>query len=67
MAELYAAQIFNNRAGKPRPVLYGAVTFGHEWKFIRFIDKQAEVDTSIFYLNQLDQILGIMQYIGDNA
>jgi hypothetical protein len=67
VAELYAAQIFNNRAGKPRPILYGAVTFGHEWKFIRFMDKEAQVDTSIFYLNQLDQILGIMQYIVDNA
>jgi hypothetical protein len=67
VAELYAAQIFNERAGKPRPILYGAVTFGHEWKFIRFIGKEAEVDTSTFYLNQLDQILGIMQYIVDNA
>ena len=67
VAELYAAQIFNNRAGKPRPVLYGAVTFGHEWKFIRFIGNEAEVDTSTFYLNQLDEILGIMQYIVDNA
>ena len=67
VAELYAAQIFNERSGKPRPILYGAVTFGHEWKFIRFIGKEAEVDTSTFYLNQLDQILGIMQYIVDNA
>jgi hypothetical protein len=67
VAELYAAQIFNNRAGKSRPILYGAVTFGHEWKFIRFMDSDAQVDTSVFYLNQLDQILGIMQYIVDNA
>ena len=67
VAELYAAQIFNARVGKSRPILYGAVTFGHEWKFIRFIDKEAQVDTSVFYLNQLDQILGIMQYIVDNA
>lgn len=67
VAEMYAAQIFNHRVGKSRPVLYGAVTFGHEWKFIRFIDKYAEVDTSVFYLNQVDEILGIMQYIVDNA
>ncbi len=67
VAELYAAQIFNERAGKLHPVLYGAVTFGHEWKFIRFIGNTAEVDTSIFFLIQLDQILGIMQYIVDNA
>jgi hypothetical protein len=67
VAELYAAQIFNNRVSKPRPILYGAVTFGHEWKFIRFIGSEAQVDTSVFYLNQLGQILGIMQYIVDNA
>ena len=67
VAELYAAQIFNDRVGKPRPILYGAVTFGHEWKFIRFIGKEAQVDTNVFYLNQLPQILGIMQYIVDNA
>ena len=67
VAELYAAQIFNNRAGKSRPILYGAVTFGHEWKFIRFIGNEAQVDTSVFYLNQLGEILGIMQYIVDNA
>ena len=67
VAELYAAQIFNDRVGKSRPILYGAVTFGHEWKFIRFIGKEAEVDTNVFYLNQLPQILGIMQYIVDNA
>jgi hypothetical protein len=67
VAELYAAQIFNARVNKIRPVLYGAVTFGHEWKFIRFIGTEAEVDTSTFYLNQIDHVLGIMQYIVDNA
>lgn len=67
VAELYAAQIFNERASNIRPVLYGAVTFGHEWKFIRFKNKVADVDTSIFYLNQVNHILGIMQYIVDHA
>ena len=67
IAEMYAAQIFNDRAGKPRPVIYGAVTYGQVWKFIRLIKNDAEVDTQIFFLNQLPEILGIMQYIVDNA
>ena len=67
IAEMYAAQIFNDRAGKPRPIIYGAVTYGQVWKFIRLIKNDAEVDTQIFFLNQLPEILGIMQYIVDNA
>jgi hypothetical protein len=67
VAEMYAAHIFNERAGKNIPTIYGAVTFGLAWKFIRFRNKKAEVDTNVYFLNQLDQILGIMQYIVDNA
>jgi hypothetical protein len=67
IAEMYAAQIFNDRAGKPRPVIYGAVTYGQVWKFIRLIKNDADVDTQIFFLNQLPEILGIMQYIVDHA
>lgn len=67
IAEMYAAQIFNDRAGKPRPIIYGAVTYGQVWKFIRLIKNDANVDSQIFFLNQLPEILGIMQYIVDNA
>jgi hypothetical protein len=67
VAEMYAAHIFNERSDKKYPVIYGAVTYGLAWKFIRLSNKSAEVDTTVYFLNQLDHILGIMQYIVDNA
>ena len=67
IAEMYAAQIFNAKKGIEKPIMYGAVTFGLEWKFIQLVDHLATVDTSVFYLIQLSQILGTMQYIVDNA
>jgi hypothetical protein len=63
IAELYAADIFNKRKSKNLPVLYGAVTFGFQWQFIRFENMKAEVDNTIYYLNDLPKILGILQHI----
>jgi hypothetical protein len=63
IAEMYAAQLFNARKGKIMPVIYGAVTFGMEWKFIALVEQKVVIDRSVFYLNQLPQILGVLQYI----
>jgi hypothetical protein len=65
IAELYAADIFNERHGKKLPTLFGATTFGLQWQFIRYSNKFAEVDSTVYYINQLPQILGILQYIVD--
>jgi hypothetical protein len=67
IAEMYAAQIFNQKQGRLTPIIYGAVTLGLEWKFIQLIGNIATIDSNVFYLNQLPQILGTMQYIVDNA
>ena len=40
LAELIAAQIFNARADKPIDTLYGAVTTGTDWKFLRLQERQ---------------------------
>ncbi len=65
IAELYAAAIFNQRQGRPLPTLYGATTFGLQWQFIRYTEGFAEVDATVYYINQLPQILGILQHIVD--
>jgi hypothetical protein len=63
IAEMYATQIFNAQRNKNLPFIYGAVTFGFEWKFIQLIDKKAVVDTNIYYLNELPKLLGVLNYI----
>jgi hypothetical protein len=37
-------------------VIYGATTFGFEWKFLKYQNNLALVDTQIYYLNELPQL-----------
>jgi hypothetical protein len=63
VAEMYAAAIFNERKAKHIPVIYGATTFGFEWKFLKYQNNLALVDTQIYYLNELPLLLGALQHI----
>ncbi len=67
IAEMYAAQLFNQKKGKAKKTIYGAVTFGFEWKFIKLEDNQAEIDYQVYFLNDLPKLLGVLQYIVDLA
>lgn len=67
VAEMFAAKLFNVQKGQNIPIIYGAVTFGFQWKFVRLIDDEAQVDTHIFYLVQLSKLLGALQYIIDKS
>lgn len=59
-AEMVAAQIFNQREGKPIPTLYGAVTIGNEWQFMMLEGKHLSVDNRFYDLDDLPSILGIL-------
>ena len=63
IAEMYAAQIFNQKNNTELPVIYGTVTFGLQWKFIQLIDKEAIVDEKIYYITELPKLLGVLNYI----
>jgi len=60
IATMVAAQIFNQRAGNEIDTIYGAVTSGTTWKFLTLEDKQVSIDLIEHYVNQVDQILGIL-------
>ena len=60
VAELVAAQIFNDRAEKPIETLYGVVTSGTDWQFLRLRDTEAIVDSDLYYLDNMEKIVGII-------
>lgn len=60
LAELVAAQIFNARAEKPIDTLYGIVTTGDVWKFLRLQGTAATIDTDLYYLDNVEKIVGII-------
>jgi hypothetical protein len=59
MAEMIAAQIYNQQREKPLKTIYGCVTTGSIWRFMKLVDNIIYVDNSEYYLDQLAKILGI--------
>ncbi len=60
VAEMVAAQIFNEREGNEIPVVYGAVTSGTNWRFLRLEGQVIEIDLIEYYLSDVNKILGIL-------
>lgn len=60
IAEMVAAQIFNQRNGEAIASIYGAVTTGTDWKFLKLSDKTVWIDKRDYFINEVSQILGIL-------
>lgn len=61
MAEMIAAQIFNQRKGKQISTIYGVVTTGTNWKFLALKGQVIEIDLNEYFISQLGKILGILK------
>ena len=59
IAQLVAARSFNEAAGRNDLPMYGCVTTGETWQFLRLVGKTAEVDSRRFYLDNLSGILAM--------
>ncbi|SFE76319.1 hypothetical protein [Thermoflexibacter ruber] len=66
-AEMYAAQIFNLRNDKPTPIIYGCVTNGYDWLFLKLDHQDAYIDLQRYYsgTNELPILLSILKQIAD--
>jgi hypothetical protein len=60
LAEMVAASLFNERHGRALPVVYGAVTTGDVWRFLRLRSGTAEVDLTGYYLQDVERIVGVL-------
>jgi hypothetical protein len=61
IAEMIAAQIFNQRQGNQIPTIYGGVTTGTNWKFMQLTNKIVEVDPNEYFLSNVNKIIGILK------
>ncbi len=61
MAEMVGAQLFNQRRGREIKTIYGTVTTGSVWKFLKLEGQVIEIDLQEYYLSQLGKILGILK------
>ncbi|MBO1345918.1 MAG: hypothetical protein EBE86_000265 [Hormoscilla sp. GUM202] len=63
VAQMLAAQIFNEREGNKITSVYGVVTTGTTWRFLRLTDKRVDIDTQEYYISNVPKIMGIFHSI----
>ncbi len=67
IAEMYGATIFNEREGNKIACIYGAVTIGDEWKFIKLQENTAYIDIVKYYVNDIQKIVAILMEMVKHA
>lgn len=60
LAEMVAAQRFNRARDRPIPTIYGVVTTGASWKFLRLIETIGHIDRTEYFLVEVDKIVAIL-------
>ena len=60
IAEMLAAQLFNEQKQNAIKIIYGAVTIGTIWQFLKLEDKTISIDLTEYYIKDVKKILGIL-------
>ena len=63
VAEMIAAQKFNDRKGRPIQIIYGTVTTGTAWRFMKLEGSTITVDLNDYPLPSIANILGILVWM----
>jgi hypothetical protein len=61
-AQLVGAKVFNEKKGLRLDRLYGCVTTGNDWLFMK-LENDLVIDSRVYYLVEITQLLGIFQSI----
>ncbi|CAD5984776.1 hypothetical protein NO976_04457 (plasmid) [Planktothrix agardhii] len=60
IAEMIAAQLFNEQEDNDIKTIYGIVTSGEIWKFLQISEQTVVIDLTDYYITNIDKILGIL-------
>lgn len=60
VAEMVAAQLFNEREGNEIQTVYGIVTIGTIWRFLKLQGQVIQIDLAEYYISDVNKILGIL-------
>jgi len=63
-AQMLGAKVYNEKNNVKIDYIYGCVTTGDEWLFLR-LDKDITIDRHKYYLNEPNVLLSVFQYIID--
>ena len=57
---MIAAQLFNEIQGNEIKTIYGVITIGTIWQFLKLEGKTIFIDLSEYYIKDINKILGIL-------
>lgn len=60
VAAMVGARLFNEREGQPAPEIFGAVTSGSVWRFLRLDANHIALDSQEYHVRQLPKLVGIL-------
>jgi len=67
IAEMVAAQRFNAAKKRPIPVIYGSITSGTQWRFLKLEENTVTIDLTDYPLPPVEQILGMLVWMVQNG
>jgi hypothetical protein len=67
IAAMVAVQEFNQRAGDQLLAVYGTVTTGGAWRFLRLEGTQLEIDLPEYFISDVGKIMGIFAHVIQHA
>jgi hypothetical protein len=67
IAEMVAAQRFNAAKNRLIPVIYGSITSGTQWRFLKLEDNIVTIDLMDYPLPPVEQILGFLVWMLQNG
>lgn len=63
VAEMVAAQRFNQAKEEPLPAIYGCVSSGTQWRFLKLAGQIVTIDLTDYPLPPVEMILGILVWM----
>jgi len=63
IATMYAADLFNKQEHNNIDIIYGIVTTGTTWKFLKLEANKAYIDIEEYYLKEIEILLGILYFL----
>jgi len=67
IAEMVGARLFNEQRHNQISCIYGVITTGSNWKFLRLVENRVEIEAREHFIGDLDGLFGILLHMIQTA
>ncbi|MEO1179803.1 MAG: hypothetical protein AAFX51_02905, partial [Cyanobacteria bacterium J06636_28] len=67
IAEMVAAQRFNQSHEKPIATIYGSISNGIQWQFLSLVGSTITIDLGVYSLPPVEQILAFLVWMANDV